>query len=197
MYMCIMCRGCWTWKGALPQCWCTWSREERTPPPCWMHTHTHKTGLKGTYRSAEYKIEYLNWSAILSCLHGPLIECVLLDILVCHLREMHKTGQWPPVILLCVYPAEPITTTCTYICCWTDIIKFACNAEMIRHQQNLTRHSVMLMSDVRLLSTYTCNCMALVWVYMYYRGYVICSAFCYAFCVATQNSVVYIIIATL
>ena len=27
-----------------------------------------------------------------------VFECVLLDILVSHLREMHGNGQWPPVI---------------------------------------------------------------------------------------------------
>ena len=29
-------------------------------------------------------------------------ECVLLDVLVSHLREIHGNGQWPPVILYSV-----------------------------------------------------------------------------------------------
>ena len=47
----------------------------------------------------EYKIEYLNWLAVLSCLDEfdwPFVylnvSC-LIDILVGHLREMHE--KWP------------------------------------------------------------------------------------------------------
>ena len=56
---------------------------------CYTHPPTHHKCIK-------YMLEYkMNWSAILSCLFDIqlaicIFECVLLDIFVGHLRQMHR-----------------------------------------------------------------------------------------------------------